>query len=223
MTSLSEAGQAKLLRVLQDMEVERLGSVRGRRVNARVVAACQGDLAERVADGRFRRDLYYRLAVVPLHIPALRERPQDIRELATYFLRRAEARHGQRSAGFARGALESLDRYGFPGNVRELENLVERAFLLTPSGQPISGAALITPAVPAADSGVSLLRKFWSEDGFSLPKLEAQLLEAAVSESGGNLCQAARRLGISRAQLAYRLEKYRRPARPDKAVGRATP
>jgi DNA-binding NtrC family response regulator len=221
-TSLSEAGQAKLLRVLQDMEIERLGSVRGRRVNTRVVAACQEDLAERVADGRFRRDLYYRLAIVPLHIPALRERPQDIPELATYFLRRAETRHEQRSAGFERGALESLRRYAFPGNVRELENLVERAFLLTLSGQPISASALTKPVVPAADSGVSLLRKVCSEGGFSLPELEAQLLEAAVTESGGNLCQAARRLGISRAQLAYRLEKYRRPARLANGNPRAT-
>lgn len=208
-TSLSEAGQAKLLRVLQDMEVERLGSVRGRRVDIRVVAACQEGLVERVTDGRFRRDLYYRLAVVPLRIPTLRERPQDIRELAMYFLRRAETRHAQRSAGFARDPLEALSRHPFPGNVRELENLVERAFLLTPPGQLIDVETFSVPPVPTADSRMPLLQKVAREGNFSLPKMEAQLLEEAVTEAGGNLCQAARRLGISRAQLAYRLGKYR--------------
>ena len=208
-TSLSEAGQAKLLRVLQDMEIERLGSARGHRVNVRIVAACQEDLIERVTDGRFRRDLYYRLAVVPLHIPALRERPQDIRELAMHFLRRAETRHAQRSAGFARAALEALGGHSFPGNVRELENLVERAFLLTPPGQPIDVDMLSVPLVPTAGSQMSLLQKVARDSGFSLSKMEAQLLEEAVTESSGNLCQAARRLGISRAQLAYRLGKYR--------------
>lgn len=208
-TSLSEAGQAKLLRVLQDMEIERLGSVRGRRVDIRVVAACQEDLVGRVTDGRFRRDLYYRLAVVPLRIPALHERPQDIRELAMHFLRRAERRHAQRGAGFTRAALDALGRRPFPGNVRELENLVERAFLLTPPGRPIDVDTLSVPPVPTADSRVPLLQKLACDGDFSLPKMEAQLLQEAVTESGGNLCQAARRLGISRAQLAYRLGKYR--------------
>ncbi|GAB4347983.1 MAG: sigma-54-dependent Fis family transcriptional regulator [Immundisolibacter sp.] len=205
-SSLREAGQAKLLRVLQELEVERLGSLRARRVDVRVVAASQEDLAARVAEGAFRRDLFYRLAVVPIRIPALRERPRDIPLLATHCLARAEARHDRRSAGFAQGVLDALQRYPFPGNVRELENLIERALLLTPPGERIAADRLLplSADVPAATP----LWKNLRDSGLSLPQMEAQLLAAAVTEAGGNLSRAARQLGISRAQLAYRLEKY---------------
>lgn len=209
--SLSEAGQAKLLRVLQELEIERLGSVRARRVDVRVVAASQDDLANRVADGRFRRDLFYRLAVVPILIPALRERAQDIPLLAAHCLARVSARHNRRSAAFGDGAVEALCRHAFPGNVRELENLVERAVLLTPPGQPITAERLLPLKVAPAET----IGPLWTavrDSGLSLPQVEAKLLAEAVTEAGGNLCQAARRLGISRAQLAYRLEKYRTAA-----------
>lgn len=209
--SLSEAGQAKLLRVLQELEIERLGSVRARRVDVRVVAASQDDLANRVADGRFRRDLFYRLAVVPILIPALRERAQDIPLLAAHCLARVSARHNRRSAAFGDGAVEALCRHAFPGNVRELENLVERAVLLTPPGQPITAERLLPLEVAPAET-IGTLWTAVRDSGLSLPQVEAKLLAEAVTEAGGNLCQAARRLGISRAQLAYRLEKYRTAA-----------
>ena len=206
--SLSEAGQAKLLRVLQELEVERLGSVRSRSVDVRVVAASQEDLAQRVADGRFRRDLFYRLAVVPIRIPALRERPLDIPLLAAHCLARVQTRHGRQGSGFAAGALDALQRYPFPGNVRELENMIERALLLTPAGQRITAKRLLAPSVAA----VPPTTDFWAaarDSGLSLPQMEAQILSAAVAQANGNLSQAARGLGISRAQLAYRLDKHR--------------
>lgn len=206
--SLSEAGQAKLLRVLQELEVERLGSVRARPVDVRVVAAGQEDLASRVAQGSFRRDLFYRLAVVPIRIPALRERPRDIPLLAAHCLARAKARHDRPGANFGDGALDALQQYAFPGNVRELENLIERALLLTPPGQPITAERLL-PLASTAPSAAAPLWASLRDSGLSLPQMEAELLAAATAEAGGNLCQAARWLGISRAQLAYRLEKYR--------------
>jgi DNA-binding NtrC family response regulator len=198
-TSLSAAGQAKLLRALQECEVERLGGTRARRVDVRVVAAAQPDLLQQVADGRFRRDLFYRLAVVPIRIPPLRERPRDLPLLARYCLERSEARHARRSGGFADGVLDALARRPFPGNVRELESLIERAVLITPPGRPITLAAL-EPVLGDPHPPASLPR--------SLPQIEAQLLEQAVAAASGNLSRAARQLGISRAQLAYRLGKY---------------
>ncbi|MFZ5493082.1 MAG: sigma 54-interacting transcriptional regulator [Pseudomonadota bacterium] len=197
--SLSAAGQAKLLRVLQDCEVERLGGTRARRVDVRVVAAASPDLLQQVADGRFRRDLFYRLAVVPIRIPALRDRPQDVPLLARHCLANVEARHARRSGGFAHGVLDALAGWAFPGNVRELENLIERAVLITPPGRPITLAAL-EPVLGEAHDTALMPR--------SLPQLEAHLLERAVTAAGGNLSRAARQLGITRAQLAYRLGKY---------------
>ncbi|MGK2941930.1 MAG: sigma 54-interacting transcriptional regulator [Immundisolibacter sp.] len=206
--SLSDAGQAKLLRVLQELEVERLGSVRARPIDVRVVAASQEDLAHRVADGRFRRDLFYRLAVVPIRIPALRERPLDIPLLAAHCLAHAQARHDRRSSGFATGALDALQRHPFPGNVRELENLIERAVLLTAPGQRITAERLLAPSILGIPHTVQLWANM-RDSGLSLPQMEAQILSAAVAQANGNLSQAARGLGISRAQLAYRLGKHR--------------
>ena len=203
-TSLSAAGQAKLLRVLQEFEVERLGGTRSHPVDVRVVAAAQPDLLQLVTDGQFRRDLLYRLAVVPIRIPPLRERPHDVPLLAMHSLTRAEIRHARRSGGFASGALDALCRQPFPGNVRELENLVERAVLISPPGQPITARDL----EPLFAGGRAVATSNGPEAPMSLPQLEAQLLEQAVAGAGGNLSQAARRLGISRAQLAYRLGKY---------------
>lgn len=217
--SLNEAGQAKLLRVLQDFEVERLGGVRTRRVDVRVVAASQEDLLTRVAEGRFRRDLFYRLAVVPIRIPPLRERPRDIPLLADHCLARAKARHDRPGANFGDGAPDALQQYAFPGNVRELENLIERALLLTPPGQPITAERLLPLAITAPSAAAPLWASL-RDSGLSLPQMEAELLAAAAAEAGGNLCQAARRLGISRAQLAYRLEKYR-PATDQSKTRRA--
>lgn len=203
-TSLSPSGQAKLLRVLQDLEVERLGGVRARAVDVRIVAAAQPELLQQVRDGRFRRDLFYRLAVVSIELPPLRERPRDLPLLARHCLAKAAARYGRDDAGFAPDALQSLARHRFPGNVRELENLIQRALLITPVGQPVSEAALQVISPDAESSAAALV----TGNAASLPLLEAQLLEQAVDACHGNLSAAARRLGITRAQVAYRLEKY---------------
>ena len=146
--------QAKLLRVLQSGEVERLGGVQPRRVDVRVVAATNVDLEAAVAAGRFRRDLMYRLNVYPIRIPPLRERLPDIEPLAMHLLQRFSAQHGKRVAGFSDRALDAMRRYPWPGNVRELENLIERGVILVGPGEVIERDELF-PQLPESAAGAA--------------------------------------------------------------------
>ncbi|MCA0176840.1 MAG: sigma 54-interacting transcriptional regulator [Proteobacteria bacterium] len=224
------AAQAKLLRVLQDGQIERLGSARPRQVDVRVITATHVDLAAAVQAGRFRQDLYYRLNVYPIRVPPLRERPDDIEPLALHLLARYIARHDKHLAGFTDRALHALRRHDWPGNVREMENLIERAVILATAGEPIDAAHLLAQdaldALEVAGHTLAPSGRLYAAqapacdprlvqallaDPLDLHALEATLIEEAVARSQGNLAAAARLLGLTRPQLSYRLNKLRNP------------
>ena len=214
--------QVKLLRVLQEREIERVGGDAPIKVDVRLITATHVDLEERVKDGGFRQDLFYRLNVVPLELPPLRERREDVRVLAGHFLDVVEKKMGKQDITFARDAVVALESYQWPGNVRELMNVIERAVALTPSGGVIGTAQLAflggTPhALPEqplpeskAAAGGNGRAVQLGEGGIkeAVEKLERQLIAAALKESGGNQTKAAKSLGITRQALAQKLAKY---------------
>jgi DNA-binding NtrC family response regulator len=220
---LSLAAQVKLLRVLQTGEVERLGDEKTRKVNVRLVAATNVDLQQAIAEGRFRSDLYYRLATYPVTIPPLRERKPDIPLLVAALLDKYAPQYNKTLEGLTDRAMQALMSYHWPGNIRELENLVERGVLLAPSGGQIGVEHLFAGGGPAGGgAGVDregvvgdaadadrerLCETLLDEDGFDLEGHEARLLSLAVRRARGNLTHAARLLGITRRQLAYRLKQ----------------
>jgi DNA-binding NtrC family response regulator len=196
--------QVKLLRVLQEREYSRLGEDRLRKLEARVIAATNLDLEQAVEAGDFREDLYYRLCVVPIKIPPLRERREDIPALTAYFLERAALRLERPVPRLSRRALEGLCHYDFPGNVRELENLMERVVALS-TGERIEVADLAL--VDKRKNLASLLFEYQA-GGVDLQKLEKDLLVEALSRSAANQTRAAKLLGITRSALIYRADKY---------------
>jgi DNA-binding NtrC family response regulator/predicted hydrocarbon binding protein len=215
--------QAKLLRVLQQGEVERLGATQPRKVDVRVVAATNVDLEDAVTKGRFRSDLYYRLNVYPVRIPALRDRAEDVEPLAAHLLQRFCALHGTPLRRFSDRALEAMRDYAWPGNIRELENLVERGIILSGPGEPIDVHHLF-PAMPdrpaATVNARGRLENAASWDagalydeavrlGLTLDEIEAALLKAASERAGGNLAAAGRTLGLTAPQIRYRMSRLR--------------
>lgn len=216
---LSMNAQAKLLRVLQEGEIERVGDTRTRKVDVRVVAATNVDLQEAVPAGRFRSDLYYRLNIYPVIIPPLRERKDDIELLVTRFLEKYTARHGKRVNGITERALQALKDYNWPGNIRELENMIERGVIIVAVGDAIDlkdlfpclninkDAPALHPSLNREEGDVESLVGQVIDQSTSLEEMETLLLETAVKKAKGNLSQAARILGITRPQLAYRLKK----------------
>ena len=199
--------QVKLLRVLQEQTVERIGSSRPVSVDTRVVAATHRDILSDVRDGRFREDLYYRIAVVTIELPALRRRRADIPLLVEHFTRKFAALGGP-SKVFSREAMDRLVRYDFPGNVRELENIVQRAIVL-------SRADMVTSTdLPGIVSGAASEKPGDSRDPrLALPSrvaaLEREAIAEALAAENGNQSRAATRLGISERNLRYKLAKYR--------------
>jgi len=222
---LSLTAQAKLLRVLQEGEIERIGDNHARKIDVRIVAATNVDLQEAVDQGRFRRDLFYRLNIYPVHIPPLRERTEDIPLLVQRFIDKQSARHAKKVAGVTDKAMRALCGYAWPGNVRELENIIERGIILAPPGGRIDLADLF-PGISArvAEGRSSSIRRdgsvFRSDehavDAFldhvfarktGLDAVETLLLKAALERAGGNVSSAARALGMTRPQFEYRLKK----------------
>ncbi len=212
------AAQAKLLRVLQEGEIERVGGEATRKVNVRLVAATNVDLEQAVAAGRFRRDLMYRLNVYPICIPPLRERKTDIELLAQGMLARFCALHSKRVLGFEERALQALLQHDWPGNVRELENLVERGVILAgqsgmvevehlfPNQPETAQTSLdahghLAPLPTAKDDDLSARIL---DSGSTLDEVEARVLDHAMARARGNLSEAARLLGLTRPQMAYR-------------------
>lgn len=224
---LSPAAQAKLLRVLQEGEFERVGDQTIRHADVRLVAATNLDLAQAVAEGRFRADLYYRLNIYPVRIAPLRERREDIPPLVEHFLAETCARYEKRMPGITERAMKALVGYDWPGNVRELRNTIERSVILLEPHERIDlkhidpGTAANAPPparehpamverdVPGA-SGTDLdaLVQALLDSTAKLDELEPRLIELAVRRAKGNLSQAARDLGMTRPQLAYRMNKH---------------
>jgi two-component system, NtrC family, response regulator AtoC len=198
--------QVKLLRVLQEGEVHKLGAAMPVKVDVRVIAATHRDLSAMVEDETFREDLYYRLAVVPLTVPPLRERREDIPELIDTLFQRAKERHGLLDVKMAAAVHQRLISYRWPGNVRQLENVLERLLVLA-SGDLITAEDLPEELVPVASS-TAILWPNLPEDGISLEAIERELISRALEKFDGNQSQAARYLDISRRTLIYRMEKH---------------
>ena len=204
--------QAKLLRVLQEREVERVGGTRPIRVDIRVLATSNRDLMASVAEGRFREDLYYRLNVFPLQIPALRERPADILPLARAALTRYATRQQRRAPRLSAAAAAQLAQHAWEGNIRELDNVMQRALILAP-GDVIEPEHLYLPHTPAKPAAFAAPGVAGSTDVAAVPTdlkgLEKQHILDALQASGGVRKLAAERLGMSERTLRYKLQQYR--------------
>jgi two-component system response regulator HydG len=203
---LTPAMQAKLLRVLQEGEFERLGGTHTIKVDVRLVAATNADLATLVREKRFREDLFYRLNVIRIPLPPLRERQEDISLLAHHFLRRFAAKNAKVIAGFTEEALDVLQTYAWPGNVRELENVVERAVVLTRS-------SLITPAdLPETLTGSEqAARHLVISIGTPLEEVEDRLIEETLRYTKGDKTIAAKLLGIATRTIYRRVKGEAEP------------
>jgi DNA-binding NtrC family response regulator len=190
--------QAKLLRVLETGEVERVGASRARRIDVRILSATNADLAAEVTAGRFREDLLFRLNTIEIRLPPLRERREDILVLAEHFLHRYAARYRKALVGFEPDAVEALEAHSWPGNVRELDHTLERAVLMAQGG-----------AVHAVDLGLRLAPGTAPRlEDLPLEEVERLLIRKALERHGGNVSQAAKALGLSRSALYRRLQLY---------------
>ena len=216
--TMSAGLQAKLLRVLQEREFERVGDNRPVRVDVRVIAATNADLAGMVRDGAFREDLYYRLNVLPIHLPPLRERREDIPLLVHAFLQKLgrDLEPPRPDAAFSQEALRRMMAFDWPGNIRQLENVVERTLALTPGRTQLDVADLPQEIVGGADrhfaaavlpeGGLDLQRR--------LQEVERAIIRQALEQSGGNKHQAARILNVKRTTLVEKVKRLRLDASP---------
>ncbi len=202
--------QPKLLRILQDGEVRPLGTNKVERVDVRVIAATNRDLAVYLRDGQLRQDLYYRLNVVQIHLPPLRGRSEDVLPLAEHFLARSATRAGKALRGFTEEAKKIILAYTFPGNVRELENMVERAVALA-EGELIGPDDL--PPVTRERKSQDRLSTAVAQ-GLTLDQLEREYIERVLDAEGGNKTRAALRLGLDRKTLYRKLEEYAAAPKP---------
>ena len=193
----------KLLRVLQEREFERLGGTRTVKVDVRLIAATNKDLRQALEQGTFREDLYYRLNVVPIDIAPLRERKEDIPELANLFVSRFAGESGKGIEGISPQAMQILVNYHWPGNVRELQNILERACALS-KGPQLEASDIHIDARPAKGGNGA---PGFLPDGMTLEQWEDEMVQEALRRANGNKSQAARLLGLSRNALRYRLSK----------------
>ena len=242
--TLSFSAQGKLLRVLQSSEIERLGSTRTIKLDVRVVAATNENLPKAVQEGRFREDLYYRINVFPINLPPLRERRDDLPQLLDYFVERFSALHNRRITGITPRALEGVLNHDWPGNIRELENAIERGIILANDDESLDtrhlfsvGTTVDNPSLmrltglgslhlsksenssqgPAQNVAASraMPLEHWvhgavGEQGMTLAAVEEALVSAALDKTNGNISRAAQLLGLSRAQISYRVKQGQR-------------
>jgi DNA-binding NtrC family response regulator len=206
--------QGKLLKAIEDRVVRRLGGTRDRKVDVRIISATNRDLAREAERDRFRRDLFYRIAVMTLHMPALRERGDDVLLLADFYLARTAARYGRDVRALGQGAQRLLLEYSWPGNVRELSHVIERAVLWSRGAEVETdqlaaaiGPMRSAPPRPAATDEFPVAPMSLPA-GTDLAQWERSMLESALRDEGGNQTRAAQRLGISRDTLRYRMKKY---------------
>jgi DNA-binding NtrC family response regulator len=210
---LAPALQAKLLRVLQDKEYSPVGGSRTVRADVRILAATNADLEQRAAEGRFRQDLLFRLNVITLELPPLRERVEDISLLATHLLAQANRKLGRQVAGVAADVLAVLERYSWPGNVRELENVIQRAVAIRGTG--VIALADLPPKLCAAPHGAPTVPAASAPSGadlkHALEDVEDRMIREALERTGGNKNQAAALLGMKRTTLVEKLKRKQRP------------
>jgi DNA-binding NtrC family response regulator len=214
---ISPALQAKLLRVLEEEEFERVGGTSTLKVDVRVVATTNRDLAAEVSAGRFREDLYYRLHVLPLHLAPLRQRRADVLPLARHFARHYAEQNGRTVPGFTPAAQERLLAWHWPGNVRELENVVQRAVVLL-SGDSVGESDLVfgprrgaadEPGPAGTDNGERALRLAYPLANRPLADIEREAILATLESTGGNKTEAARRLGVTARTLSNKMKLWR--------------
>ena len=201
---LPAAAQAKLLRVLEDGEVQRVGALEARRVDVRIIAATNRDLTQMVAEGKFQEDLFYRLNVIPIAIPPLRERREDIPLLLEHFVQKHTQRTGKRIERVDPDVEQLLSRYDWPGNVRELENTVERAVVLSTTRTLTAATVLLLGAASTQASGLPSPRLHQN-----IEWVERETIRKALDQAGGIKKDAAEIMGISQRALSYYLSKYR--------------
>jgi DNA-binding NtrC family response regulator len=202
--TMATALQAKLLRVLQEREFEPLGSERSQSVDVRVIAATNRDIRQMVSDGRFQEDLYYRLNVIPIALPPLRERRDDIPMLIEHFVRKHAQRAGKRIDGLDPAALKAMQQYDWPGNVRELENAVERAVVLTTTPVVQPSSVFMVGAAGTAQSGLPSLNLEQN-----LAWAERETVKKALESAGGIKKDAAELIGISQRAMSYYVQKHK--------------
>jgi DNA-binding NtrC family response regulator len=198
---ISPAVQVKLLRFLQEREFERVGGNETISVDVRVLAATNRNLRQMVADGKFREDLFYRLNVITVEMPALRERPSDVPLLASFFLRKYAAENGKEVRGFASDALDLLAGYAWPGNVRELENVIERAVVLAQSAEVVATDLPAHLSAARARSGIQI-------PGATMDEIERYAITKTLEATGGSTSRAAEMLNISVRKIQYKLHEY---------------
>jgi Nif-specific regulatory protein len=204
---MSSSIQTKFLRVLEGHPFERVGGNQAIRVDVRVIAATNRDLEKAVADGAFRRDLYFRLHVVDIHVPPLRKRPDDIIELANHFLERFNEETGRKIRGYTPRATALMQHYRWPGNVREVKNVVERAVLLS-QGDYIDVEDLnLSNLATASESGEIFVTRTKYEP-LPLAEVERRHIEATLKSTGWNKSRAAEVLGVERSTLDRKIRRY---------------
>lgn len=198
--------QTRLLRVLQEQEITRLGENIARKINVRIIAATNENLTELIKQNEFREDLYYRLAVVPVNLPSLRERREDIPLLTEHFLKKSAAKHDVRQPKIGREVFSAFFNYAWMGNVRELENVVERMVVL--SNDETLSLKDVPENIRNPESSSDNLWFSLPSDPINLESIEIEIIREALNRFGGNQSQTARYLGITRSALIYRMQKY---------------
>lgn len=201
---MSPGLQAKLLRFLEEKAFRRVGGTEDLRVDVRIIAATNRDLEEQIKKGTFREDLYYRLNVIPIDIPPLRDRPEDIMGLVEHFIAQFNEEFHKEVRGLSSEARSVLQMYPWPGNVREVRNVIERAILLC-SGDEIQAEDLLIRGAPCRFEAKGILLP---EEGVRLEDVEKSLVRQALERTGGNQSRAAKLLGLSRDQVRYRMKQY---------------
>jgi two-component system NtrC family response regulator len=198
--------QVKLLRVVQEREIDKIGNPHPVKVNVRILAASNRNLKNRVADGQFREDLYYRLGVVMIELPPLRERREDIPLLIQHFLKQLADRYSLNGLSVSDNAREKLTQYNWPGNVRELQNVMERLAVLTRDGRIRSED--LPAEIRQCESRIANIQLKLPDEGIDLEEIEKEILVQALEKHGWNQTRAATYLNISRKTLIYRMEKF---------------
>jgi len=198
--------QPKLLRVLQEQEIVRIGESTPRKIDVRIIAATNQNLEKMVEDGFFREDLYFRLAVVPVNLPPLRTRREDIPLLVKHFFKRAKEKHSFEDLKIEREVFNKMSNYSFPGNVRELENLIERMVVLS-DGEKITLQDVPQSITKPVETFGNVRLELPSEN-ISLDAVEREIIRYALDMHNGNQSQTARYLGITRSALIYRMQKF---------------